>query len=166
MRRSQDTNVEIWDCGGEFLVECPKCRRCAVVLSQSPDVQVRLTCGSCGLAKPFVQSSPGVAYSSRQSHYKAGEITIGAPVDWYFHLPLWLRARCCGEELWAYNMSHLTLLETFVSSLLRERRPWAYGWHNKSLRGRLPKWMQAARNRQEILRAIGKLKLRAEERNR
>jgi hypothetical protein len=84
-----------------------------------------------------------------------GQVSIGGNFDWYFRLPLWLQIECCGgETLWAYDKKHLNFIENYVAARLRERKPNV----NKSLASRLPQWIKSAKNREEILRAIGKLK--------
>jgi hypothetical protein len=77
--------------------------------------------------------------------------------DPYFGLPLWLVADCRGHALWAYNTEHLDLLESFVSARVREpgrRLPAA----RSSLIEKLPSWMKQAKHRDDILRAIARLR--------
>ncbi len=81
-------------------------------------------------------------------------LVIGGNFDWYFQEPLWLQTECCGETLWAYNEKHLEFIENYVAAKLRARIP----NQNRSLASRLPKWIKSAKNRDEILKAIGKLK--------
>jgi hypothetical protein len=84
---------------------------------------------------------------------------LGGPYDPYFGLPLWLRRRCCGgRTLWAYNVAHLDLLEGYVGARLRER-PVPAG--SQTLLERLPGWMKAAGNRDELLAAISVLRASA-----
>jgi len=79
--------------------------------------------------------------------------------EWYFELPLWLSLPCCGQVLWAYNVQHLDFLEDFVRAKLRERaRDETFGWSNKSLVSRLPKWIQSAKNRDAVLKCIARLR--------
>jgi hypothetical protein len=78
----------------------------------------------------------------------------GAPVDLHFGLPLWIQTDFRGEVLWAYNWEHLAFIEDAIAAELRpasELR--ARGLHNK-----LPEWMLRAKNRQDLLRAIRKLR--------
>jgi hypothetical protein len=61
--------------------------------------------------------------------------------------------------LWALNEPHLDYLERFISSTTRDRDfPSLPG--NRGLAYELPKWMQIARNRQELLRTISRLRRR------
>lgn len=71
-------------------------------------------------------------------------------------LKLWFSLECCNEELWAYNLKHLNFLKEHVEATLRERNDVEYS--NKSLGSRLPKWMTSKKNREEVLKAIDKLK--------
>jgi len=86
--------------------------------------------------------------------WKGTQITTGASVDWYFRLPLWLQISCCGETLWAYNQKHLEMLENYVAAKLRERTVKG----RNSFLSKLPKWIKSAKNRDEILKGIVKLK--------
>jgi hypothetical protein len=74
--------------------------------------------------------------------------------DDYFGLPLWLQTRCCGHVLWANNEGHLLFLERYVGAKLRERVP----NRNGSLPSRLPTWIKLARNRDELLRCLARLR--------
>lgn len=80
------------------------------------------------------------------------------PVDWYFHIPLWLQTPCCGEVLWAYNEEHLAFLEAFVAAKQRTSVRDEYGWSNRSLMNRLPLWVKQAKNCDEVLRGLGRLR--------
>ncbi len=153
---SQQTILEF---GGKFYIVCPECSRCAIV--QSGDVgRVALTCLSCGYACEDSKRRCSIAFASNSKAYDDQSIGIGAPVDWYFHLPLWLQAPCCGEVLWAYNEKHLAFLEAFVAAKQRTGVRGEHGWSNQSLMNRLPQWVKQAKNRDEILRCLGKLKQR------
>jgi len=82
--------------------------------------------------------------------------TVWDPSQPYLSIPLWLQTRCCGEVLWAFNWQHLAFLEDYVSRTLR-KRPHKM---NTSLQSRLPKWVLSAKNRDAVLRAISRLKLK------
>ncbi len=161
MRLSADDST-ILDFGHEFLVECPRCAQRALVLDRGPaaDPRIALTCTHCGLARPWTADTSGVATTTDLSRYVQGQVTVGAAVDWYFHLRLWLRAPCCGRTLWAYNTKHLDFLEAYVAARLREHARGEHGWSNQSLRNRLPGWIKAAGNRAEILKCIAGLRER------
>jgi hypothetical protein len=160
-QRFKDEGRRIDDFGDSFLVVCSHCEGRATVANHIYDEGPRiiLTCGECGHARIWTQRSPGVMHSRNARDYEDGQICIGAAVDWYFHLPLWLQTACCGETLWAYNADHLKYLETFVGAVLRERSPdEKSGWSNQSLTSRLPGWIKAGKNRPDILKCIERLK--------
>jgi hypothetical protein len=148
----------------EFLVHCPKCnKRAHVVLLRESGVELpeprdgyvldaifhprRLVCAHCG----FTQD------------WRGREIQSGGPCDWYFLQPVWLQTPCCGETLWAYNKEHLDFLEQYVAATLRERAHpdgplLSQKARNLSLASRLPAWIKSAKNRDDVLRCIGKLR--------
>ncbi|GAA3048629.1 hypothetical protein GCM10010484_45690 [Actinokineospora globicatena] len=100
----------------------------------------RLACVACGHSAVWVP----------------GGTVWGGPVDPHFRLPLWLRAWCCGgNTLWAFNESHVDLIEDYVVAPIRERRISPSGM---SVLARLPVWMKTAGHRDEVLRAIGRLR--------
>ncbi len=88
--------------------------------------------------------------------YEMRNIIIGANIDPYFRLPLWLQKEMPDGLLWAYNYEHLDFLENHVSAELRNREK--SPMRNKSLGSRLPKWMTSKKNRNEVLSGIEKLK--------
>jgi hypothetical protein len=57
--------------------------------------------------------------------------------------------------LWAYNAEHLNVLEEYVSAHLRER---GHSVTHMTMLERLPKWIKDAKHRDEVLRAIGRLR--------
>lgn len=140
-----DEGETIYEFGDEFLVECPKCRKQAkVVLAETEKADIfsprKCVCVNCGYSDIWAKK----------------EIAAGGDFDSYFRLPLWLKISCCGKTLWANNERHLQFLEDYVKAKLRKREP----NHNKSLASRLPQWIKSAKNRDEILKAIKKLKER------
>lgn len=150
--RFRDPGEPIYSYWEEILVECPRCGGCAVVTRADPKTKGifyarRLICRSGGMA---VEKKP-------RRLTIAGE---GAPpVDACFGLPLWLAAPCCGHTLWAYNIAHLNLIEDFVGAKLRQRAlPLRRIWYRKGLVSKLPAWMTSAKDRDAVLKAIGKLR--------
>lgn len=127
----------------EVLVHCPQCDRCATI-RESP---ARLICRHCGYVKEEVRWNSLGPNTSDES------------------ISLWLQRPCCGETLWAFNSSHLLWLESYVAAHLRERKhqnledkPDENWCRNSSLASRLPRWMTSAKNREEVLRNVEKLK--------
>lgn len=150
-QRFEDPGASVYDFMDEILVVCPRCHGCARTFridsnSQDGFAPRRLVCAHCGYSKDWEKRT-----IARQWH--------GEPRDDYFGLPLWLQLPCAGETLWAYNRDHLKFIESFVGAQHRERaRDEKSGWKNRSLASRLPKWIQSAKNRAEILQTIVKLK--------
>lgn len=135
------------------LVVCLKCQsRAAVTLhNDGGNDEARLSCPSCGynLAK---------IVEERTFYWDAEN-----PTDSYFGANLWLQTDCVGESLWAFNRRHLEYLEDFVSAKHRQRNPNVDTWMNSSLASRLPKWLKAAKNREQIVKAIAVLKVKYNE---
>ena len=149
--RFRDTGVHLTEFLDELLVECPRCSRRAVVRQfggGKPGMFAprRVVCGGCG----YLKETDGRRVGARGGR------------DWYFDLPLWLQASCCGELLWAFNARHLTYLEAYICADLREKqRPSPGHWNHHSLVTRMPRWMKLAHNREPLLKAIARLQERA-----
>jgi hypothetical protein len=145
--RFLDDGSTIYEFGEEFLVVCPKCGSMAKVTSgETASEKInnqlfaprKVMCLSCVF----------------RDTWSGKQLSVGGNFDWYFKLPLWLQISCCGETLWAYNYRHLQFLEDYVAAKLRERKPNS----TRSTASRLPQWIKSAKNREEVLKAIGKLK--------
>lgn len=154
--RFVDSGETVYAFLNETLVVCPGCSGCAlsqqVAPTHSPGLfsSRRLTCLHCGRTQDWAER-----HITRGWHRAR---------DDYFDLPLWLQTPCCGEILWAYNERHLTFLESFVSSGLRQRkRHLETGWSNQSLASRLPRWIKSAKNREEVLKAASLLRAKLPE---
>ena len=133
--RFKDTGETIFDFFEKVLVECPRCNRCAKVTGNPYKTNPKLVCEMCGLMGIL----PVASYGNSAE---------------YCGLSLWLKIRCCGDTLWAYNMEHLDFLEKYVSATIREKVPNI----NQSLASRLPNWIKSAKNRKSILKCILKLR--------
>lgn len=154
-------DARIEDFGHEFLVRCPACEARALVKPWETEKgsQVRFVCTACGRVDVWpTENSNVLLYTSDRRQFEAGWVCMGAPYDWYFHIPVWLKAPCCGETLCAYNLAHLLFIEDFVRATQRHNPPGEHGWSNRSLRSRLPGWMKAADNRERILKCVERLK--------
>ncbi len=160
--RTKDTYQQyIYDFMRDIYVMCPSCGARALV--KSPEFKVRiknedaikLVCTKCGHSKRFVDKPAAVVSRSANNVITGRYFIIGATIDPYFHLPLWLTINCCDHVLWAYNYEHLHFLERHVEAKLRERN--RQEMLNKGLGSRLPKWMTSKKNREAILKAIHQL---------
>jgi hypothetical protein len=144
--RFRDPMVHLTELAAEIIdVVCPRCGARAASVPRPTESRWigewprRLVCAGCGHAR----TRP------------AGSTSWGGPIDPFFALPLWLQTECCGGRLlWAYNRTHLDLLEEYVAAELRERgvRP------GSSVLTRLPAWIKAAKHREEVLRTIRRLR--------
>lgn len=170
-KKFNDEGEQVLDFSNEFLVECPKCSLMAkiVLLNAEREFDIysarKIICANCGFAKRWdrrnvIGYTIGNKISKDRKFFdipgkpKKEMVTIGGNFDWFFQEPLWLQIECCGEELWAYNEKHLDFIENYVSAKLRERIP----NKNRSLASRMPKWIKSAKNRDDILKAIKKLR--------
>ena len=101
----------------------------------------RLICIHCGYSK-----------EEKRSYSFAG---VTGPCDWLLHRELYLQVPCCGKVLWAYNPEHLAFMEDYIRATIRESVP----TNNKSLVSRLPTWMKSAKNREQVLQGLQKLRM-------
>lgn len=153
--RFLDTGTRIYEFYEEFLVVCPKCGGRAKVVIDEAEFALLPTRKSEKYRNQFYAPRRLICLNClHRDLWKGNQILTGGNVDWYFQLPLWLQISCCGEVLWAYNRSHLEMLENYVGAKLRERTVKG----RNSFLSKLPKWIKSAKNRDEILKAIGKLK--------
>lgn len=145
--RFVDSGNYLHEIADEFLVICPNCSEQAIVLFDgktefNPSRHLfeprKLVCRFCG----------------HNDSWKKKTVFAGKNTDWYFCLPLWLQISCCGNNLWAYNYRHLELLESYAHAKLRERTKKG----RNSFFSKLPQWITRAKNRDEILKAVGRLK--------
>lgn len=137
------------------LVRCPGCEKVAHVgtapdptgvRDQSLFAPRRLVCRNCGLAKEW---NRGSVVLHRDRHKSA--------TDPYFDVRLWLQTETRHGWVWAYNLEHLDLIRRFVQAPLREGIPWHEQGRRMTVVARLPAWIQQAKNRDEVLRAIARI---------
>ena len=77
----------------------------------------------------------------------------------YAALPLWLATSHRGNRLWALNEYHLKWLEEFIEAEVREDK---LGFGSSALHAILPRWMTAAKNRRDVMKALARLRERLE----
>ncbi|MFI6122993.1 hypothetical protein ACIBCU_24960 [Streptomyces sp. NPDC051064] len=151
-RRFRDPRSTKYDFLGSILVRCPNCDKVAHV-GTAPDpaevhgqgvfVPRRLVCRNCGTSK-----------ESRRGGLTLHRDPSGSSGDPYFGARLWLQTEIRHGSVWAYNLEHLDLIKRFVQAPLREGIPWHDHGRKMTVVARLPAWMQQAKNRDEVLRAI------------
>ncbi|MGA5143212.1 hypothetical protein [Streptomyces azureus] len=115
----------------------------AGVQDQSLFAPRRLVCRNCGTVKEWIR---GCVALHRDPCEPA--------TDPYCNVRLWLQAETRHGWVWAYNLEHLEMIRRFVQALLREGIPWHDHGREMIVAARLPAWMQQAKNRDEVLRAI------------
>jgi hypothetical protein len=140
------------------LVVCPNCAGKALVRADDFDTpkpqisEAKIVCTACGFNKTLENIS-----KRKDDKQKRGNVLIfGAPLDPFFHLPLWLQTEFSGEVLWAYNLAHLDFLAEHVGAKLRERN--GFQFNVRSVGARLPRWMTSKNNREAVLKAMEKLR--------
>ena len=108
-----------------------------------------MTCSHCG---SVLESTPQPRLSWWSMRQDGREPAFG--------LRLWHATECCGGNvLWALNEPQLDYLQRFVISTQRDRDfPSLSG--NRQLAYKLPKWMQIAGNREELLQGLSRLRQR------
>lgn len=105
----------------------------------------RLACAQCAAVTDWEPQ--------RRNNYRIGVATGGPDDPWFGH-PLWLRTRCAGHILWAYNSAHVDELTSYVGATLRERGPLR---PTMAMFARLPRWMKQADNRAQVLAGLARL---------
>jgi hypothetical protein len=135
-----------------ILVDCPRCGGLAIVtLEEDPGtghigwatdrrhVPRRVVCTAC-------------AFNRRQKWRAWAAPAMG------------LALRLCAESrhglLVAYNEAHLDYIESYVRDPLRREAVEPGGFRNRSIASRLPRWVKAAGNRDEVLKLIARMRAR------
>lgn len=90
--------------------------------------------------------------------YKEGGIYSQQGTDQYYGLDFWYKVNFKNNCFWAYNLEHLNEIEEYVVAKVRKRHLANY----QSMIERLPKWIANKKNREELLKIIGKLKKKIE----
>ncbi|GGM79811.1 hypothetical protein GCM10011609_14510 [Lentzea pudingi] len=116
------------------LVACPSCAAQAVATAD------RLVCPTCAHTRPY-------------NRVWCWDATSYVP-------DLWLTTPCADHTLWALNTAHLDVLESYVSATLRED-PDPSSVRRMTILAKLPAWLKSAKHRDEVLRAIRRLRTRA-----
>lgn len=153
--RFVDTGTNIHDFCDEFLVVCPRCgSRGMVVLDESEFGKLSGKTSDQARNRLFGPRKFVCTKCVHREKWSGSRIVSGGNRDWYFGFELWLETECCGDLLWAYNLEHLEMLEEYVSAKLRERTKKG----RNSFFSKLPQWIKSAKNRDEVLKAIRRLR--------
>lgn len=95
----------------EFLVECPKCQGCAL-LSPMGDTDDDVSSERSLTDKSMNPRYLNCSKCSFQRAWQPGDLDfLRTLVNWFGELPLYLRALCGEQTIWALNAAHLTFLE-------------------------------------------------------
>jgi hypothetical protein len=169
----RDTGQTLEDFVDMIYVQCPKCTKRADVIripsdedEITSDVSRRYNSSN---TKPFINSSLRFrrSFSPRKlSCLHCGYTKIwtgngprkGGPYDWYFRLPLWVQTPCGRNVLWAFNEEHLSFLEMYITAKQRAKFAEEGQIRNQTMVSRLPFWKKSAKNRQQVLKGIVRLK--------
>ncbi|GAA2386858.1 hypothetical protein GCM10010420_07150 [Streptomyces glaucosporus] len=107
----------------------------------------RLVCRACALSR---------TWRGRGPDFRRGP--GGTARDPYFGAPLRLQTRTRHGLLWACNPGHLDLVERYVRASLRERAHWYDIGTRRAPVASLPVWIKRGRNRDEVLRAVERVR--------
>lgn len=140
-KRFQDQNLTLSDFYDEVCVVCPGCAKKALAKTDRENKTARLFCSHCEYNK-----TASTAFGTN------GNLIMAASA--YFDAKIWYQATFKNEVLWACNLAHLTYLQSYIASGIRENKD-----RNRfTLVEKLPKFMQIAKNREALLKLIYKLK--------
>jgi Zn ribbon nucleic-acid-binding protein len=139
--RFQDDNKVLADFYQEVWVICPSCEKKAIAKVNFENKTARLLCLNCG-------------YNKETSTELMANGTVKMAAHQYFNAELWLKATFKNEVFWALNDKHLEYLERYISATLREHKDRTHF----TLLEKLPKFYHEAKNRDDLLKIITKLK--------
>jgi len=145
----------------DIMVVCPSCSKLAIVKTNQytflnkDESEIKTICTNCGFNRRLSEKPKSILSASKNNIITGRYIVIGGAVDPFFHLPLWFKTSFDSNELWAYNKEHIEFLKQHIEAKLRERNGQEPA--NKSLGSRLPKWMNAKRNREPLLKILTEL---------
>lgn len=140
-KRFQDENLTLDYFNKETWVVCFSCGKKAIAKVDFEHKIARLFCVHCG-------------YNKETSTVLIPNGTLKMAAHHYFKAELWLQANFKKEVFWALNGKHLAYLERYISASLREHKD-RTGF---TLLEKLPKFYHEAKNREELLKIIAKLK--------
>jgi len=138
--RFQDENLLLSNFYQEVWVACPSCGKKAIAKVNVETKTARLLCSHCSYNK------------ETSTTLKNGIFEM--PANQYFNTELWLQAPFKNDIFWAYNDKHLEYLERYISATLRENKDRTHF----TLLEKLPKFYHEAKNRDGLLKIIGRLK--------
>ncbi|GCE31181.1 hypothetical protein KDA_66650 [Dictyobacter alpinus] len=158
-----DSGQTLEDFADTMYVCCPKCHKRAYVKRMATDEEMILAngaddSGSERFKRSFSSRKLSCLHCSYTRIWRGNTRGGRGQYDWYFGLPLWLQIPCCGNILWAFNEEHLRFLERYVMAEQRLKFSAGGQIRNTTMASRLPAWIKSAKNRDEILKGIARLK--------
>lgn len=145
-------------------VVCPRCEKKALVIgsdlyipTEEQEEKMRFSCTACGHAIKYTETPKMLVYVNSRGKPKYSRVLYrNSPIDPFFGFNLWYRIEANEGMLWAYNLEHLEVIEAYIADTVRDRN--GLSNQNNSIASRLPKWVSAAKNREYLLRLIGRVK--------
>ena len=144
-KRFTDEKLILSDFYSDVVVVCPNCGKKALATADHEKLEARLVCNYCGL-----NQKSATFYKDK----KGNEIQVQTAAHGYFGADLWYQLPFKNELLWAYNTAHLDYLEKYIAAAIRENKE-RTGF---SMVEKLPRFMQVAKNRDSLLKLIGKMR--------
>lgn len=143
-KRFIDENKTLADFYQEVWVVCPTCSGKAIAKTDDTNKTARLFCTQCG-------------YNKEVSMMLDKHATLLSAAHDYFDAPLWLQLPFRSKEVfYAFNSEHLLYLEQYIAADIRESKNRTHF----TLIEKLPKFYHDAKNRNDLLKIIQKLKLK------
>ena len=139
--RFQDENLTLTHFYQEVWGVCTNCEKKAIAKVVFENKIARLFCVHCGYNK-----------ETTTALLKNGSIKMAA--HHYFEAELWLKTPFKNDVFWAFNAEHLEYLERYISATLREHKDRTHF----TLLEKLPKFYHEAKNREDLLKIITKLR--------
>lgn len=135
-----------------ILVDCPSCGGPAVIT-----VEDDAGTEAIGWASERLHAARRLTCTACFHHRRAPWQALTNPT---MGLPFRLRGETRHGTLHAINEAHLAYIEDYVRDPLRREAVEPGGIRNQSIASRLPRWVKAAKNRDEILKLIGRMRAR------
>jgi len=147
-------------------VVCPKCKTKALVSGGQPyseikeyEAQVGFSCTACGYNVKYINTPESTFYTNSNGIKRNGRILImNAPCDPFFGFDVWYRVETAYGLLWAYNINHLSVIESYIADLQRSRD--GIPNQNNSIASRLPQWAKDAKNREYLIKMLRRVRPR------
>lgn len=143
VQRFQDQQKRITEFHQNVAVHCPACTAKAFATVDYTARKARLSCLHCGFSKD-------ASTEGKIGNTKAG---IQMAAHLYFDASLWYRSPFRNDVFFAFNEEHLDYLKQYIGARLREHKDRTHF----TLLEKLPKFYHDARNRDALLKLIGKL---------